>query len=472
MAADGERSRRSRALWLAALLAIALGGAALHFFSRATPSPVAPSPDAPKADAPARPASLLRPQMQAALAVQRKILQEIQQLRIDDPLEARLAQKAMPAPLPEASTMPEVDRQWLALSVHGHEAGELEPCACPNNPLGGLGRRATWTALVRSQVGGLQGVHVGGALCAQPGDGTEPEGLRQARAELYFAAWAHMGVRVLHAAIHELSIGLPELQRLARKHKIALVSSSLTWLPTSKATGNAARAQPLPAAVMLSLNGVRVGILGLASPLTTGKGPILLDKGLNFDDPIVAARRGVRAAQAQGAQIIVALTTLKRPELHRIAADVPEIHAFLGSEGAEQTTTLESVEHAVFADIHRQGKAGVALLLRPGAVAGVWQPLERAQALRAERASLHAIMAGFAVAPSEVAADAVRQEVQRMASRIEAIDALIRLGATFEAGAGAMALWTQPLDQTLASEPWTQSRVDRHLTLFPQSAGR
>ncbi len=472
MTSDGERRRERRALWLAALLVVAFASAGLAFLRRGAVPPSTSAPDAASVPATSVAPRLLPPRMQGALALQRQIVEELRQLRVDDPLAARLAAMATPTTMPEASTMPEVDRQWLALAVHGHELGELQPCACPTNPLGGLGRRATWTTLLRAQVGGMLGVHIGGALCAQPGDGSEPGALRQARAELFFAVWAHMGVRVLHAAIHELAIGLPELQRLARKHGIALVSSSLVWLPTAATGAGAARSSPLPAVVLLRLNGLKIGVLGLASPLPSGKGPILLEKGLNFDDPLVAARRGVQAAKAQGAQLIVALTSLKRPELHRVAAEVPEIHAFLGTEGAEQTTILESVEHAVFADSHRQGKVGVALLLRPGSVPGSWQPSERATALRAERASLHAILAGFAVAPTEVTAEAVRQEMQRMTSRIEAIDALLRLGAVFEPGAGALALWTQPLDQTFASEPWTQARVDRHLAAHPQSAGR
>ncbi len=316
-------------------------------------------------------------------------------------------------------------------------------------------------------------VHLGGALCANPAAIHEsPEQLR-ARADVYFAAYAKMGIAVMNVGVHELSIGLDTLRKLAAKHHVTLVSSSLV-------RGVGADARPvLPGAVVHKVGGLAIGFVGLLTSLPQGKAELVLKAGLDVDDPIAAARRGVAEAKAKGAQLIVVLSQLKRPEIERVAEAVPELHLVLGSESTDLTMSLERVDHAAFADTMAKGKYVGIVRLTKGKDPLRWDVAALRPSLLAQRESLQGQVGSMASSlrpeAGRVLTDQTRavltQELERLRAKLAAVDKQLESLPAPSPDTGFMELEMQAIDKTLLAEPKIGARVEAQKERFPQAPG-
>ncbi|NGP44819.1 LysM peptidoglycan-binding domain-containing protein [Bacillaceae bacterium SIJ1] len=95
------------------------------------------------------------------------------------------------------------------------------------------------------------------------------------------------------------------------------------------------------------IDGVQIGIFGLASPETTYKTHPDNVKGLTFEDPVDAAKRTVSQLEAEGADIIIALAHVGLDESSedtsdQIAAQVPGIDLIV--DGHSHTTLPEGMD--------------------------------------------------------------------------------------------------------------------------------
>ena len=316
-------------------------------------------------------------------------------------------------------------------------------------------------------------VHLGGALCANPGAVHESPEQLQARAGVYFAAFAAMGVGVMNVGVHELSIGLEPLRKLAAKHKIALVSASLTRADQGEAK------PPLPQAIVRKVGGLMIGYVGLLTALPQGKADLILRSGLDVDDPIVAAKRGVAEAKAKGAQLIVVLSQLKRPEIERMVEAVPEVDLVLGSESADLTMALERVGHAAFADTMSKGKYVGIVRLTKGKDLSRWDVAALRPSLLAQRRSLQSQIGSMAsslrpeagLVLTEQTRTVLSSELERLRAKLTSVDQQLETLPVPSPDSGMLELEMSAIDKTLLAEPKIGARVEAQKERYPQAPG-
>ena len=186
-----------------------------------------------------------------------------------------------------------------------------EPCGCSSEPLGDVARLA---ALIRSSGASLLLDAGGLRYDDQPMDA---EKLRQARSKADFLeqTWAALGA-VTMLQPEDLRGGLDELRGARR-----LVSNT-TGLPEGATVREVVR----------EVGGLKVGLLGLADPEAGWPA------GVQVGDPIAAATDAVARLRDQGAQVIVALTGLRRDKARRLLRKVPGLTAAVAGGGDRELT--------------------------------------------------------------------------------------------------------------------------------------
>lgn len=119
-----------------------------------------------------------------------------------------------------------------------------------------------------------------------------------------------------------------------------IAQSDFPWLGTNVRDG---AGRPFGGSVdhlIREIGGWRVGIIGLltaATPTLSRPGP-----DVTFPDPLAAARAAVETLEAEGVDLIVALTHLSIAEDRDLAAAVPEIDLILGGHDHDPITFYEN----------------------------------------------------------------------------------------------------------------------------------
>jgi 5'-nucleotidase len=146
------------------------------------------------------------------------------------------------------------------------------------------------------------------------------------------AVWNALGLDVATLGNHEFDYGGDVLKK-------RMSESRFPWLAAN--VFDAKTGQPfhhMPAYLLETLDGVKVGFFGLLTPDTVN---ISKAKGVvRIDDPIATARPLVKQLREAGAQVVVAVTHLTLPEDKRLAAEVPDIDLILGGH---EHTLLQSL---------------------------------------------------------------------------------------------------------------------------------
>ncbi len=184
--------------------------------------------------------------------------------------------------------------------VHVNDVYQIDPID-PKGPRGGLARLATLVREIRRAEPGT--------LFLFGGDTLSPSlesGLYQGAQMI--AAWNALGVDLAVPGNHEFDFG-------GAVFRTRLAESRFPWLAANlEADG------PLPvrASALRTVNGVRVGIVGLLTPDTprlSKPGP-----GFRFGELLPAARREAAELRRQGADLLVALTHCTLEEDRILAA--------------------------------------------------------------------------------------------------------------------------------------------------------
>jgi 5'-nucleotidase len=182
-----------------------------------------------------------------------------------------------------------------------YQIGPIDPQG-PKGPRGGLARLSTLVHELRQEVPDTLFVFGGDTI--SPG----------VESGLFFgkqmiAAWNALGVDLAVPGNHEFDFG----EAVARER---FAESRFPWL-----AANLTAESPLPAvkpSELRTLNGVRVGFVGLLTPETatlSKPGP-----NLRFTELLAAARREAAALRAQGAAAVVGLTHCGLAEDRALAA--------------------------------------------------------------------------------------------------------------------------------------------------------
>lgn len=165
------------------------------------------------------------------------------------------------------------------------------------------------------------------------------------RGEALLATWNHLGYDGLTVGNHEPDFGSDILRKRIAQAKFPVVAANLTERP-----GGRLLARPY---VIRKVDGVSVGILGLAYPKTPWTTSPKSISGLEFEEPVGAAKRYLPKMRADGAQVAVALTHLGLSADQDLARKVPGLDVILGGHSHNRMT-----------EAHRIGKT---LIVQAGA---------------------------------------------------------------------------------------------------------
>lgn len=163
----------------------------------------------------------------------------------------------------------------------------------------GLGRIASRVAAIRRETPNVLLLDGGDTIQGSPLGYLHarlPDGRRDPMSE----AMSAMAYDAMTVGNHEFNYGLEVLRR-------AQADASFPWLSAN--TRNAADGSPaFPEFVVKTLQGVRVGVLGLTTPNIPGWEPERNRAGLTWEDPVVTARRLVPVLRGrERCDVVVAL---------------------------------------------------------------------------------------------------------------------------------------------------------------------
>ena len=96
--------------------------------------------------------------------------------------------------------------------------------------------------------------------------------------------------------------------------------------------------------------GVKFGILGLSDPKTP------LPDGFTVSSPVDAAKAGVETLKARGAEVILVMSNLGRPDVQNLARAVPGIDFILGDKQMSIPRYVESQDNSLFVSSGQKGK--------------------------------------------------------------------------------------------------------------------
>lgn len=224
-----------------------------------------------------------------------------------------------------AAVLPSASAQGTLL--YFNDAHELAPLG--GGQRGGMARLATQIERIRSEQpetlvlfgGDLAGGTLFGEFRGQP----------------IVEAFNQIGVDLANFGQHEFDFGAAQAQRLVQQSKFPWISSNLTQ-----------HGQPFAGAAtrkILSVGKVKVGFIGLTTAMETTNAGDTVQQG----EVVEAAKREVAALQAEGAELIVAITQQPLEADLKLAKEVPELDLILSEEESETRTTITAEGGTVIA---------------------------------------------------------------------------------------------------------------------------
>ncbi len=234
-------------------------------------------------------------------------------------------------------------------------AGALEPCGCTKDQLGGLDHAAAWMTAEHAHA------PVSALALAGPtffmNETLTPEHKDQdvLKAETLADSLGSLGCAAFAPGENDWADGDAELVKLRNATGGALLVANFE--PKGDAT---------TASRIVTLNGVRVGFIGIGAPAPGSSSPAV---------PAPEAVKGqVAKLKTEGANVFVVLASVGRGEAKRIADDVPELLAIVvGSakstgEGNTETPPGERVGNVIIAETanHLQSVGVLDLFVRGG----------------------------------------------------------------------------------------------------------
>jgi len=183
----------------------------------------------------------------------------------------------------------------LTTDFHGHLAA-----AESSLPDGRILRRGG-SALLGSYVANLRRAQPDGVLLLDAGDTlTGSLEANRSRGEPVLRAYELLGYAAMALGNHDLDLGQEVLRERIQQASFPVLAANVRddagQLPAWLRSG-----------VLIERKGLRIGILGLATPETPSTTMVSNTKGLRFEDPVPAATAEARRLRAAGAQLVIAL---------------------------------------------------------------------------------------------------------------------------------------------------------------------
>ena len=202
----------------------------------------------------------------------------------------------------------------LVLLFTGDNRGEIAPCGCKQEPMGGLARRKTAIAAERARGVPLLLLDAGNALFRDTGR-TQDDKLLQ-RAELVLEQMEAEGTAAMAVGERDLSQGLAYLQKATRGRKMKLLSANLV---------DKAGKAPFAASQVLEAGGLKVGVVGV-SPEGTPAG----EPGLKGKPPVETALAEARKLRkTKKVDVVVVLAAVPYQEAVKMALQAEDAVDFV-----------------------------------------------------------------------------------------------------------------------------------------------
>jgi len=198
----------------------------------------------------------------------------------------------------------------LRLYVVSTIAGQIEPCGCTKDQLGGIDHLA---AFMRAETNAAKGTLVVGAgpvLFADPVIEEEQSTQQAWKAETLAKVAKELGLVAWAPGANDWAEGADALGKYVKASGASLLAGNLEGVAGATDV------------VVKEVAGTKVGIVGVADPKDrAGQLPL----GVTVKAPEAAMRAGLLEAKRQGARVLVGLASIPRGEALRLVDTFPEL---------------------------------------------------------------------------------------------------------------------------------------------------
>ncbi len=211
-----------------------------------------------------------------------------------------------------------------ATLIHsGNIQGELEPCGCRENPLGGLLRRAEWLERNQTQGPFLQ-VDAGDLLFASLPLDPDLKPQAELQAQVLLKILKLQGLGAVTPGEKDFALGVSAFQKLTRHSGIAFLAANLQVRRTGK--------RLLPASQIFSFPGrngtkVRTAVIGVVSP------QLNWPESLKVTPAFPAVQLELRRLKSKADQVLV-LSHQEPEEDQRLAQKLSGVRVIVGAHSA------------------------------------------------------------------------------------------------------------------------------------------
>jgi len=203
----------------------------------------------------------------------------------------------------------------VPLVFTGDVLGSFEPCACNDQPFGGIAQRAFAVSEQRRAHADSLVLDAGNLLFrSRIALGPDAEAWRKVAALVLVDAYSLMDMVAVNVGPNDLVAGLDYLERLQRRATFPFLSTNLL--------DDEAGHPVFTPVLTVDRAGSRVAVIGLLPGEMDGL-------GYHTADPVTTARDAARKALADGATEVVALSSLGLDESKRLARKVRELDVVL-----------------------------------------------------------------------------------------------------------------------------------------------
>ncbi len=317
----------------------------------------------------------------------------------------------------------EAEKPAVRIYLVSNVAGALEPCGCVKDQLGGLDHVAALLTQQKPLAPHAALVEAGPLFFLDPVIKEERKPQEKAKAETIADVFKGLDFVAFSPGRNDWALGAPLLGELETR------SSGEVLACNAKPQGTL-----FHASLVKEIDGVKVGFIGVAAPDKSDIGASL--DGTTFETPADAVKTEVKALQAKGAQVLVAIAAVGRGEAKRIADVSPELTAIVvgatGMGGEENTDAPppELVGNVLIAETsnHLQTVGALDLFVRGGSFqfhdgTGIAQGQKRKE-LQGRIDQLHAKIADWEkdpkIAPADL--DARRADLRKLEDEKRALD--------------------------------------------------
>jgi hypothetical protein len=239
----------------------------------------------------------------------------------------------------------------IVLLVTGHANGNLEPCDCPGEPMGGLSRRKTMLDSLQSEFGRCILLDNGNLLSLTPdpvGDGYMIEGL------------ARLGYDAVAVGDQELDRGPADFLAAADRAALPLVATNVK-LADGRAIG-------LPARVV-QCRGRTVLVLAVVGQRIMQFAGTSVREQMTLADPVETVNRAIeQSARTSRPDLVVVLANLDAAERESVLSGLRGVDLVVLSTEQDRAVTLEECGGVLSIFAPTMGRRIAAVVCEPAAV--------------------------------------------------------------------------------------------------------